>query len=372
MTASLIHHAAIALVGAIPMAASAAPPAQSPRLDGSILFTRSQLNPDTTPSGSSLWLTTPGGGIGARTLTPAVTGIYDGAATWSPNGMLVAFERGSAASDPADRNDIQLMDRRGGKLHQLTSGTGNFGSPVWGPRNLIAFVSTYGDRSCLSLVEASGRRQRDLFCPPSPTQVMRPMWSQDGAALFISAGYYVGRIEPIWRALAYRVDATTGAAELLTDQLMDEPLSLEFSPDGRRGIYADVHAGEMSMIDFGTGEMTPVGRGFAPRWSKDGRRIAFTGEVFESGPEFRFYEPLYVMDADGRNVRRITRSRVDNHAYTAADWSDDGVHLLVNRRIYLDPGLTIPRHALRIVNVDTREVTALAEGYAGPGAWFER
>ena len=78
------------------------------------------------------------------------------------------------------------------------------------------------------------------------------------------------------------------------------------------------------------------------------------------------------MNADGSNVRRVTRSRVDNHAYIAADWSDDGVHLLVNRRIYLDPSLTIPREALRIINVDTLEVTALPQGSAAAGAWFER
>jgi hypothetical protein len=78
------------------------------------------------------------------------------------------------------------------------------------------------------------------------------------------------------------------------------------------------------------------------------------------------------MNADGSNIRLVTRSRVDNHAYTAVDWSDDGVHLLVNRQIYLDPSLTIPRVALRIINVDTRSVTSLPGGSAEPGAWFER
>lgn len=373
MSASLFRHAAVvALVGAMPLTATPAPPTHAHRLDGSILFSRAQLDPDTTVSGSSLWLSTPTAGRDARSLTPAAKGTIDGSATWSPHGTLVAFQRGLLGAASGDRYDIQLMDRRGGKLHQLTTGAGNFENPVWGPRNRIAYVSTYADRSCLSLIEYTGRRQRDLFCPPSPTQVMRPMWSRDGSSIFIAAGYYAGRIEPVWRALAYRVDVATGAAELLNDELMDEPRALEFSPDGTRGLYSDAYAGDLTLVEFATGSRTVLGRGYAPRWSKDGRRIAFTGEVFEEGPDFRFYEPLYVMDADGGNVRRVTRSRVDNHAYTAADWSDDGVHLLVNRRIYLDPALTIPRHALRIINVDSREVTALSEGYASPGAWFQR
>lgn len=378
MNASLFRHAAVvALVGAMPLTATPAPPTLAHplpghRLDGAILFSRAQLDPDTTVSGSNLWLATPTGGKAARSLTPEAKGTIDGAATWSPHGTLVAFQRGSLGAASDDRYDIQLMDRRGGRLHALTTGPGNFEHPVWGPGRRIAFVSTYADRSCLSLVEYTGRQQHDLFCPPSPTQVMRPMWSSDGRAIYIAAGYYVGRIEPIWRSLAYRVDVATGSAELLTDELMDEPRTLEFSPDGRRGLYSDVYAGDLTLVDFATGDHSVIGRGYAPRWSPDGRRIAFTGEVFEDGPDFRFYEPLYVMDADGGNVRRVTRSRVDQHAYTAADWADDGVHLLVNRRLYLDPALTIPRHALRIINVDTREVTPLGDGYAEPGAWFQR
>ena len=170
--------------------------------------------------------------------------------------------------------------------------------------------------------------------------------------------------------LAYRVNAATGATVLLADGILDAPQELEFAPDGRHALFNS--SGEIMRIDFASNTATSIGNGYSPRWSKDGRRIAFTGEVFEGGPEFRYYQPLYVMNADGSNVRRVTRSRVDNHTYIAADWSDDGVHLLVNRRIYLDPSLTIPRVALRIINVDTRAVTTLPRGHAEPGAWFER
>jgi Tol biopolymer transport system component len=127
------------------------------------------------------------------------------------------------------------------------------------------------------------------------------------------------------------------------------------------------------VLDFASGEMTSVGSGYAPRWSPDGRRIAFTREYFDySGPEFRYYEPLYVMDANGTHERRITLSRLADHAYTAVDWSADGRRLLVNRRIYLDPSLTITAFSLRLVDLDTRVVTKLADGRAEPGAWFQR
>lgn len=368
MRASLLCHAAALLIAYVaPLAADAATPDKT----GAIVFSRSQLKADGTASSSRLWLTSPTGSP-LQALTPRANAEYDASATWSPSGTRIAFEHVSASTDTADRVDIFTVDRQGHHLHQLTSGAGNFQTPAWGPRNTIAFVSSYRDHDCVSLVQASGHHQQDLFCPPRPARVMRPTWSRDGSSLYIHAGYYADRLQNFWRSLVYRVDASTGAATLLGDGILDGPRSLEFSPDGSRGLYSDVYTNDLMLLDFNSGQLHTIGSGYAPRWSKDGRRIAFTREVFEiTPPDIRFYEPLYVMDANGSNVRRITRSRIDNHAYTAAEWSDDGVHVLVNRRIFLDPSLTVARFAMRIIDVDTREVTPVAGGYAEPGAWFE-
>jgi Tol biopolymer transport system component len=102
-----------------------------------------------------------------------------------------------------------------------------------------------------------------------------------------------------------------------------------------------------------------------------GNRIAFTGEIYEVGPNTRYYEPLYVMNADGTGVRRITDSRVADHAYTAAQWSRDNVHVLVNRRTYTDDSLTQPIFALRMIDTNTRALTSLTSGYVEAGAWYE-
>jgi len=336
---------------------------------GASLFERRPLNPDTTPRGSSLWLNS---ARGVQALTATVAGTFDSAGSWSPHGTWIAFQRGVRHANAGIQYDVYLIDRHGGKPRRLTHGAGSFETPVWGPDARIAFVSRLGQQECLSLMDAHGRHRRDLLCAASPTHLARPQWSLDGRALFIAGGYYQGRLEQVWHGLAWRVDTTTGVVRQLADVVMDEERELAIAPDGRHGVFADVVPNEMTMIDFATGTITSVGTGYAPRWSKDGRRIAFTGEVYEFNPGLLYYNPLYVMDADGRNVRRVTRARVDNIAYTTAAWADDGIHVLANVRSYADPSLTIPRYALRWIDVDSRVLQALPAGYAEAGAWFSR
>mgnify|MGYP003296169204 CR=1 FL=1 len=360
--------AAMAIVHAFPVAAATPPPQL--HVGDAIAFSRAQLNPDGTTRSSRLWVKVPM--TNPRALTPDADHEETSAASWSPGGTRLAFQRTHSTSDPNGHSTIFTVGANGSGLGQATTGRGNFLTPAWGPANTIAFVERFHGRDCLSVVNVDSHRQRELFCAPAPAEMARPVWSADGRSILIHAGYYTGSLEPLWRSLVYRIDAGTGAPFLLGDRVLDEPRFLEFSPDGSRGIYSDVYTTEMMELDFASGAMTSIGYGYAPRWAPNGRRIAFTREYFDySGPEFRYYEPLYVVDADGANERRITLSRLADHAYTAVDWSADGRRLLVNRRIYLDPSLTITRFSLRMVDVDTRAVTNLTDGRADPGAWFE-
>jgi dipeptidyl aminopeptidase/acylaminoacyl peptidase len=336
-----------------------------------IVYTQRQVATDGTLANSSLSLTSPAGTT--RPLTAMSATTIDDDASWSPDGTRIAFEHGTPRSGTL-HFDVYSLDTRTRALRKLTHSAADSTSPAWGPRNRIALVTKYRDRNCLSVIEETGR-EHDLFCPPSPAVLMRPLWSTDGSRIFVQAGYDTGGLEPTWRSLAYRIDATTGAAFVLDDRVLDESMQLEFSPDGSRGVFSNFYpyTAPMTRVDFASHALRAIGDGYAPRWSHDGRRIAFTGEVYDmTSTGLRYYEPLYVMNADGSNVRRLTISRTDNHAYTAAQWSRDNVRVLANRRDYLDPSLTVPRFGLRIVNADTRSLRSLPEGYAQPGAWYER
>ena len=341
---------------------------------GSIVFSQPQVNTDGSVRSDSLSLTAASGGA-SQALTSAGDRVVDDSASWSPDGTRIVFEHGAPRGPNAAMHfDLFTLDTRTHRLHRLTFNAGNSVTPVWGPRNRIAYVSRYRNKNCLGMIEENGR-QHDLFCAPSPTQLARPMWSADGKYVYLHGGYETGNLEPLWRSLAYRIESTTGAPFVLDDQVLEESARLQFSPDGRSGIFYNYYpyAAEMTRIDFATGNMTSLGTGYAPLWSPDGRRIAFTGEVYaNTSSGLHYFEPLYVMNADGSNVRRLTISTANNQAYTAAQWSRDKVHLLVNRRDFLDASLTIPSYGLRVVNADTRSLRTIGPGFADNGAWYER
>ena len=82
---------------------------------------------------------------------------------------------------------------------------------------------------------------------------------------------------------------------------------------------------------------------------------------------------MFVMNADGTNVRQLTSTKVDNIEYLAADWSRDGTQLLVNRTLYSEVnGRRVnPHPALRIIDIDSGAITSVSAGYAYRGAWFQ-
>jgi len=373
MNTRTIHNAcrragAWALVAIAGIAAS--PTRAAEQVTGSVMFMRTELKQDTTPASRSLWLYDVGSGS-TRALTSAMKNVLDGGGSWSPDGKRIAFERASVHVGRPATYRVHIFDTASGRVRALASGDGSFRAPAWGPGERIAVAATYRNRNCVTIVDAVRRSTSDLYCPPAPTQIQRVAWSADRRSLLVEAGYYAGNLEPTWRALAYRVDVATGAPTVLDDRIMDWPLRLEFSPDGRRGVYADVVPWDLLQVNFTTGESRVIGWGYAPRWSRNGQRIAYTGETYEMEPEFRYYNPLYVVNADGTGTRRVTASRTPDHAYMAADWSKDNVHVVATRRTYADVSLTIPRDALRIVNVDNRVVLPLPAGSADAGAWFE-
>jgi TolB protein len=95
-----------------------------------------------------------------------------------------------------------------------------------------------------------------------------------------------------------------------------------WSPDGKRIVFASDRRGSFPHIYVMNADgRNPrrVGRstGEYPSWSPDGRRIAFGVLTGASSSSFE----LYVMRADGSKLRRLTRNRVTDNC---PSWSPNG------------------------------------------------
>jgi hypothetical protein len=95
-----------------------------------------------------------------------------------------------------------------------------------------------------------------------------------------------------------------------------------------------------------------------PAWSPDGNRIAFVSN--EHGGD-----DIYVMNANGSHVVRITDDPGDEHDPA---WSPDGTRIAYHREL---PGAESAPSWLSIVDLSTMERTDLYTrvGYVGRGAW---
>jgi len=185
-----------------------------------------------------------------------------------------------------------------------------------------------GDR-LLSLIQ--GKRD--------PFDVQAPAWSPDGRTIvFVS-----------WRdgnGEVYAMDADGSAPRNLTKNPAKD-VRPAWSPDGRRIAFVSGRDGNSEIYTMnadGSGKRNLTrdrARDLFPTWSPDGRRIAFLrGRLYSNNPGglgvHRFYGyHLYVMNADGSGLRRLTR-RITFRYHLV--WSPDGRTIYFGRYLVRTDG----------------------------------
>ena len=203
-----------------------------------------------------------------------------------------------------------------------------------------------GDR-LLTLIHGKG----------SPLDVQAPAWSRDGRTIvFVSFRDGNGEV--------YAMDAEGGGARNLTRHPAKD-VRPTWSPDGRSIAFVSFRDGQSEIYVMnadGSGKRN-LTRDRAidgnPVWSHDGRRIAFFRTRLAGsriGPNcqcrVKVYDTgLYVMNADGSGLRRLTRNPTGGGPTV---WAPDGRALYIGRYV---------------VNVDGSGARRLPEDIPNTAVW---
>ena len=260
---------------------------------------------------------------------------------WSPNRKKIAFV--STRHGPWE---IYLMDADGSNQQRLTYtpeiGKGNSG-PVWSPDGKkIKFNSVRDGNAEIYLMDADGSNVQRLTRNPSKDEL--GTWSPDGQKIAFTSDRDGNRE-------IYVMHTDGSNVQRLTNHPGHDAV-LHWSPDGERIVFqSDRHVSDSHLLSDGhllevyvmdaegsnirrlTYTRRKDKRSWFPVGSPDGKKIAFHSNrdgTSQLAPAEKEGEPvpywkrenwfeyeIYVMDADGSNVRRLTfNKKIDLHP----DW----------------------------------------------------
>jgi TolB protein len=253
-----------------------------------------------------IWTMNPDG-TALRKLTsdPAGPALYDAQADWSPDGRWIAFRRGPDAST---RLGVWKMTLYGGDPVLLAEGNPampreNATQPAWAPdARSILFRANRPPFTDTDIWEMAPDGSNQRLVVHLPGEQLYPSYSPDKSRIAYTTPR-VGRDRGIFTIAA---DGSNAA------QILDVPGAYDsapnWSPDGMEIAFESDSDGDMEIYVMnadGTNVRQLTDNDIhdeGPSWSPDGRRIVFT-----SGPG-DLEGDIYVMDADGSNRLRIMDS----------------------------------------------------------------
>lgn len=239
-------------------------------------------------------------------------------AYFSPDGKKLIFQ---STRDGYGCDQQYIMNIDGSDQRRVSTGTGRTTCGWWLPDNKrVIFSSTHGI---------------DTKCPPKPDN---------------SKGY-VWPVYPIYHIYVANADGTN-VKPLFPKKLKEgeKPgynAEAVVSPDGKKIVFTSSRGGDLDIWVMNVDGSKPkqltkrLGYEGGPWWSPDSKQICFRASYPETPEQINDYKSLleqhlvrpstldlFVMNADGSNVRQITNDKKERIANFAPTWTPDGKSLI--------------------------------------------
>ncbi|HEV8149945.1 MAG TPA: S9 family peptidase, partial [Gemmatimonadales bacterium] len=288
-------------------------PALSP--DGrQVVFTITRVDRAQNRRLSSLWLVPADGSASPRQLTSAAAS--SSAPGWTPDGKAIAFlsTRPTAGDAASSRPQLHLLRTDGGEPRRLTSLPNGVSSCAFSP-----------DGTRLACLSRTG---------PSDHQALSSdVRHYTGLSYkFNDTGWFDDRKSHIWI-----IEVATGAASQLTRGDLWNDSDPQWSPDGSRIAFVSNRTGkepdgdddsDVWVVPLAGGEPVKLSdhpNGDSnPRWSPDGRTIAFIGRNKDDDPPM-----LWVVPSEGGKPSTLLYSAQDLFP-SELTWAEHGAALYFN------------------------------------------
>lgn len=264
---------------------------------------------------------------------------------WAPDGRRIAFQ-----TDRAGDLDVVLLDLASGAIVPVSEGPGHACTPAWTPDGALLFA--FGHHPMTAVQAADARADCGyglrLWRDGGETRTLTRGYWRDTTPSMASSGGWIhfsstrkntGNGASLWRLDLRGPDAAQSAPATPGDDGAECVLPLDgascgamqpsLSPDGRFLLWAQLEnfrgnwrlaASRGGRTDEAAFLTPPEMAAYAPRWSPDGRLIAFTG--------FRLGDPgwgIYLLEPRSGALARLD---VGPGNSKSPAWSPDGGELV--------------------------------------------
>jgi len=288
---------------------------------------------------------------GSESHTVATVEGWPFAIQWSPEERTLRFSQWDTKTDSYS---LWEVSSRGNNLHRLLSGwTGQARNECCGnwthDGKYYIFTSGRGERFDIWAVP----ERRDFFAKPhepvrlttGPISFSGALPSPDGARIFVVGFTPHGEVQ--------RYDGKSKQFLPYLSGISAEGLS--FSRDGQRVAYVSLPDGILWRSKLDGSErvqltVAPI-RAAMPRWSSDGKHIAFMGSL--PGRNWK----IYIVSTDGGSLQQITFGKGNDGD---PNWSPDGNLLVFGEEPDSEAGNPENgRITIRVLNLTTNNISTV-------------